>query len=111
MEIEGLAELLKQIEGLGKIPSSDALLKGAMVLQGLSMQNAPVKTGFLRQSHESTKTESGAQMIVHAEYAVYQEWGTSKMPGKGFVRRAIDEGKKAILDEIRNAIQEEIKKL
>jgi HK97 gp10 family phage protein len=111
MEIQGLDKLLTQINQLGKKISPHILLKGAQVLQRLSMENAPVRTGFLRQSHESNETENGAQMVVHAEYAIYQELGTYKMPAKGFVRRAIEEGREEILKTIKNGIEEEIKKL
>jgi HK97 gp10 family phage protein len=102
-EVEGLKELIASLEKIKGSNLNKALLKGAFVLQRASMKNAPVKTGFLRQSHESHETEQGAEMVVNANYAYYQEFGTVKMAGKGYVRKAIETEK----DAIENAVAKE----
>lgn len=108
-EVKGLKELNEKLEKLAGIKSKKSLLAGAYLLQKYSMENAPVKTGFLRESHESTETENGAEMIVNAEYGIYVEYGTEKMAPRGFVRKAIDEHEKDIVEAVANQIQKDIK--
>ena len=105
-EIKGLRELVQKLEKIKGINIKKALLKGAYVLQRASMKNAPVKTGFLRQSHESKETEAGAEMIVNANYSYFVEFGTSKRLPKPFVRPAIDTEK----GNIERAVAKEVVK-
>ena len=109
-EVEGLKELNKKLASLAKIIPNKALLKGALVLQRESMINSPVKTGFLRESHESVETSEGAEMRVNAEYAYYVEFGTSKMQARPYVRPAIDTKEKEILSAVADEIQKNIDK-
>lgn len=107
-EVQGLRELNEKINKLVGIKTIKSLLAGAYTLQIFSMENAPVKTGFLRESHESVEVDNGAEMRVNANYAIYQEMGTEKMPARGFVRKAIDEKGNEILQAIGNEIQKEV---
>lgn len=106
-QIEGLKELQKKLQKISKIAENpDCLLKAAQVIQKYSMQNAPVKTGFLRNSHKVRKSQKGAMLEVAANYALWVEMGTSKMAGKHYLKRAINEhGEEAV-----NATAEEVKK-
>jgi HK97 gp10 family phage protein len=110
-EIKGLSELQKKLSKLKGIKDApQAMLAGAQELQRLSMENAPVKTGNLKNSHYSRMTDSGAEMVVGAEYAGYVEFGTSKWSGKPFVRPAIDEGKNEIVKAVEEGILKELEK-
>lgn len=106
--IEGLDELVSQLKKIKNVNPHD-MLAGALVLQKYSMENAPVKTGFLRNSHESRETSTGAEMAVTANYAYYQEFGTSKVPGKAYVRRAIDEHGNEIVTAVKEQVEKDIK--
>jgi HK97 gp10 family phage protein len=86
------------------------LLSGAFVLQRYSMHNAPVITGFLKNSHGSVGTNAGAEVQVYAEYAHYVEFGTSKMSARPFLRPALDEHKNEIIEAIEKQAAEEIRK-
>jgi cellulose biosynthesis protein BcsQ len=110
MEIPGLKELTEQINNIKDIKPGKPLLAGAYTLQKFSMENAPVRTGFLRNSHESSETEDGAEMRVTANYAFSVEFGNSKWEGKPYVRPAIDEHSKDILEAIKEELEKEIKK-
>ena len=90
--------------------SNKPLLAGALVLQRYSMQNAPVLTGFLRNSHSSRETNDGAQVEVGAEYAHYIEFGTSKMSARPFLRPALDEHRNEIVEAIEKQAAIEIRK-
>jgi hypothetical protein len=105
--IEGLAELQNQLKKIKNV-NPHSLLAGALVLQKYSMENAPVLTGFLRNSHESRETPTGAEMAVTADYAYHQEFGNDKVPGKGYVRRAIDEHSGEIVTAVKEQVEKDI---
>lgn len=113
--IEGVDKLNKQLEQLKDLDSKDAVLAGAMKLQELSqkqpIESLPVKTGFLRASHASEKTEEGAEMSVSAEYAVYQHEGTRWIKAHKWITKAIDEGMDRIIKAVQKVIQDELKKV
>ena len=84
------------------------MLAGAYTLQVASQNNAPVKTGYLKSSAESSETDNGAEMAFTADYSYYQEFGTSKMQGKFYVSRAVDEHSNDIVESIGNQMQKDI---
>jgi HK97 gp10 family phage protein len=100
IEILGLPELQGRLDKIAR-ESPEAfkrgLLKGAYMLMRASMQYAPVRTGFLRDSHEVVETLEGAEMHVNADYAFYVEFGTSKMEAQPYVRLAISSESDAIV--------------
>lgn len=105
--IEGLDKLIAQLKRIENV-SPHSLLAGALTLQKYSMENAPVKTGFLRNSHESRETNDGAEMAVTADYAFYVEHGTSKWGGHPFIRPAIDEHSEEIVEAVANQVEKDI---
>jgi HK97 gp10 family phage protein len=107
--IKGLDTVLAQLESLKQLEFTKAALAGALTLQKYSMENSPVKTGFLRASHESVETENGAEMRVNANYSYYLEFGTKKRPAHSFVRKAVDEHSTEIVEAIKNEIENQIK--
>lgn len=107
-EIEGLAQLQRQLAKLKKV-SPHSLLAGALVLQKYAMQNAPVKTGFLRNSATARETDKGAELAIQANYAYYVEFGTSKMAAQPYVRPAIDEHSHEVVEAVGKEIENEIK--
>lgn len=68
--------------------------------------NAPVDTGFLRSSIESTTSGSGAHgsmtglVGVGASYAIYVELGTSRMGAQPFFFPAVDRHGPIFLDAL-----------
>jgi HK97 gp10 family phage protein len=102
--IKGLSELTAQLRRIEDVDKGKALLAGALTLQKYSMQNTPVDTGFLKNSHESREVDDGAEMAVMANYAFYIEYGTSKMAAQPFVRPAIDEH----FDDITRAVGKQV---
>lgn len=110
-QIQGLSEFIQKIQKLKTVPTKASLLKGAHKLQEHAQRNAPVDTGYLRSSAESRETDEGAEMVFTADYAYYQEFGSSKMPGKFYVTRALDENEDEILEAIKNEAQEKIEEV
>ena len=109
-QIEGMAALQSRLDKIVR-ESPEAfklgLVKGAYILMRASMQNAPVDTGFLRDSHEVVETTQGVEMRVNAEYAFYVEYGTSKMAAQPYVRPALASES----DRIVEAVAAEAKKV
>lgn len=108
-QIQGLAELNKQLQDIVTDKYPKAMLQAAIALQRYSMELTPVRTGFLRNSHTSRQTTNGAEMEVQAEYAGYVEFGTKKQAAKPYVRPAIDQHQEDIVKAARDEINREIR--
>lgn len=106
--IKGQEKLTAQLRRIKKV-SPHSLLAGALVLQKYSMENAPVKTGFLRNSHESREVADGAEMVVKANYAFYVEMGTRFWAGKPFIRPAIDEHGRDIVEAVARQVENDMR--
>jgi len=102
MTTKGLKKSQQQLKEISQVNMEQAIVKGLEILKQYSMQNAPVKTGFLRDSHEIVGTE----LRVNAEYAAAVEYGTVNMAAQPYLRPALDEHQ----DEISKAIQEDIQR-
>jgi HK97 gp10 family phage protein len=69
--------------------------KAAFDIEAHAKANAPVDTGFLRNSIVTRITSSNAmvqsaQVVAEASYAVFQEWGTARSAPRLFLTRAVD---------------------
>lgn len=105
MATERLLKQLKNLKGL----TPHSLLAGAYKLQGYSQENAPVKTGFLKNSFESVENNDGAEMRVNTNYAYFVEVGTSKWAGKPYIRPAIDSHESDITKAIAKQVEIDIR--
>jgi hypothetical protein len=104
LKLEGLDKLLKQFKALENIDVKRALLKGGLFLQRESQIEAPVKTGYLRNSATTEETTDGVEVRFDAEYAYYVELK------KPYVRPVLDEQNEEILKIIADDIQSQINK-
>jgi HK97 gp10 family phage protein len=75
-----------------------AIMKGAYMVESDAKQFAPVDTGALRNSIETTEG-NGISAIVRdgVEYGKYQEFGTMKMPAQPFMIPAIEKNRDNII--------------
>ena len=71
--------------------------KACLLVEGDAKREVRVDTGRLRASitHEieKTKDETIGRVGSNVEYAVYQEYGTSKMRGHPYLRPALERNK------------------
>lgn len=70
-----------------------AIEKAAFDIEATAKQLAPVDTSNLRNSIEAEPepgSDIGWRVTAHAEYAVYQEFGTRHQPGTPFLIPAAD---------------------
>ena len=86
-----------------------AMMAGALPIQTAAVQKAAVLTGTLRRSihTETAETSEGvvARVGTNVEYAIHQEFGTSRMSGQPYLRPAYDEKKGEALREIAAALK------
>ena len=78
---------------------TDAMKEIADELERLMEKYAPVLTGALRDSIEALRRGKLLVAIRMLYYGFYQEWGTSKMAPRPFIRPAVEE-LKAKVDKI-----------
>jgi HK97 gp10 family phage protein len=110
MKIEGLDKLLQQFENLKGLDRQSVALAGAEKLLVGAQKRAPVKTGALRANADAKIAGEGAEVNFYQEYAFYQEYGTSKMPGRFYIRRTVEEDGNEIVRVMKDKLEEEVKK-
>lgn len=108
-EIKGLSKVHKQLQAVGKLKVS--LLKAAEIIMQDSRENAPMKTGNLKESHKVEETKEGAEVIVDASYAAAVEYGTWKMAAQPYLRPAIDKNKHLVAEVTAKEVEKEIEKI
>ena len=77
------------------------LTKAAIMVTASAVAYAPYDTGILRDSITYKIHSDYATVGTNTEYAVYQEYGTSKMTGQPFLRPAFDHNVKNIVSVTR----------
>lgn len=93
----------------------EALMAGALIIEGRSKMNAPVNTGYLRNSIQAqpgpgTSQSAEAIISVGADYGAAVEFGTSRQPAQSYLRTAIDTTESQVSSVIIDHIQDSIKK-
>jgi len=111
----------------------NSLVDGGLLISNSAKKKAPYKTGTLKRSihvgghtaesspgftpedvagnysdvGENITSETSASILVgtNLEYAKHQEYGTSKMAARPFLRPALDEEKENVKDEIGAALK------
>jgi len=104
--IDGLDELFRVLGQLSgeelRQAQRQGLYAGAFVVETEAKVNAPVDTGFLRNSITvDDVTDTEAVIAPHTEYAIYPEFGTIHMAARPYLRPALLEHQ----DEVREAIR------
>lgn len=59
-------------------------------IKARAQTNAPVDTGFLRNSAQYRSSGLRGTVAFTADYAIYQELGTSRVPGRHFLGSAVE---------------------
>jgi len=99
----------RQLNGLLKIDTKEAEKSGAEIILKNALEIVPVKTGNLKNSGEIQETSDGYAVAFMADYAAIVEYGSSRQPAQPYLRPAIDENEKEILDAVAKVVQDEIK--
>ena len=95
--------LLMQLTALAEEYPS-AVNAGLEILLKRAQENAPVRTGELRDSGHI----DGDAVVFSAGHARFVEFGTSRMAARPFLRRAIDENQNEILQAMADEVNAEM---
>ena len=112
MKIRGMNELRRNISNFSRelnevLPT--ALKAGALIVQNEAKRRAPYETGTLRRSiHTEMRGNTQAFVGTDVEYAVHQEFGTSKMKAHPYLRPALDEKQQEVLEKINTIVKAEV---
>ena len=128
-KIEGVSELAEGLkEELPKATATNiqkrALKEAADPFEASIKQNAPVRTGKLREKinvssklsprqKSSNEKESKVEIYIgppSMERAIVAEFGSVKQTAKPFVRPAWDEHKRSAFDSLKEILEQEIEK-
>ena len=119
VEISGLAELNKVLDGLSREVRPQlqkGLMKTGLQIVRQAKKNCPVDTGYLRSSIAASKIEGGGVMVSAGAsgtangvtkdvvYAPYVEYGTRNMPAQPYFRPAIDQCMPSLIQNITDAL-------
>lgn len=89
----GLHELFGSVDG----PAGKFLKRVGVKVQRGAKRRAPVDTGRLRSSITEELSREGSDLVervgTDVEYALHQEFGTSKMAAHPYLRPALDDAK------------------
>ena len=102
-------------QAIGSAGISNSLEAGARVIEAHAKINAPVDTGFLRNSimvAEMLVSPTGGYVVVavYAEYAAHVEFGTVKMQAQPYISPAVYDNENKIRDVVAAQIVREINK-
>lgn len=121
-----ISELNSALEKLEKKVSDKikekALNKGADIILKEQQNNVPVKTGKLKRSLGKSKVKKSNQTdkitigILNAtdnevEYGYYQEYGTSSIIGKKWMKRSWNESIEDAREEIKKSLSDDLTNL
>jgi HK97 gp10 family phage protein len=109
MTVRGSEQLTRNLRRLAgnerRQAQRDGLEAGARVVETHSKLLAPVDTGALRNSIQvDSVTPIEAIIAPHTDYAEYVEFGTSKMAAQPYMRPAIDEHGREIVDAVQRTV-------
>lgn len=114
IELRGMEQLLSELSRLEnpKYLEKKALEAAAEHLRSKIEENAPNKTGFLKERIEKSEVKNGEIEVgpgKDAFYGHFLEFGTSKMSARPFIAPTFEKEKSAIerkmADEIRKGLR------
>jgi HK97 gp10 family phage protein len=123
MSTYDVAEVDRQMQPIHSLLDGlafDAAMAAAVVIEGEIRLRVPVLTGKLRESlvKKSRRREAAASVVIEMphsgpdgteHYAIFQEFGTSKMPAHPYMRPGFEAGKEAAIHEAEAVINQKLK--
>ena len=116
LELEGIENLIAEVEKLGAKGSrieNKALREAGEVMKEAIKQEAPRKTGTLKESIEvsGVKTKDGVKHVAvgpgkEGYYGKFLEFGTVKMKAKPFMAPGYEKSKERAMEEIEKNLKE-----
>lgn len=98
-----LRRLSKSVQGPAL---RNGLQAGAFLVEGEAKLRAPVDTGALRSSIRATEIKSTEYSVgTNLDYAIWQEYGTSRMAAQPYMRPALNLNRDSIIRTIAATIR------
>jgi len=97
------AKLIAQLKALESVPWV-APVAAAERVADLARQNAPVRTGYLRDHIKARHYSKTSNVISYAPYSGFVEFGTRYMAAQPFLRPAMDQHTREILKAVAEAL-------
>lgn len=85
------------------------LVAVSIAMEAEAVKRVPVDTGNLKESIGHSTDDDAAYCFANAEYAPYQEYGTSRMPGQPYLRPALYDNEKKLKAVYENEISRAFK--
>jgi HK97 gp10 family phage protein len=112
--VKNLDRTIKKFDKIGMVDMKPYIQEATQKVQRTAKEECPKKTGHLKRNIKRKTIKTGNTVIGTVydpvEYGVYQEFGTSKMKGKPFMRPALKYHEKDIEKGVKDYIQKEIRK-
>lgn len=109
--IQGLDKLLSQLGSLAEINKAEATKEAAQIVLDEAQVLVPVDTGELRDSGHLEEQEGSIEVVFGTDHAIPIEFGTSRMEAQPFLRPAMENKRKEVLDATAEEVQEQIRSL
>lgn len=115
IKLEGMPELLRQLERLGaeaEQVKKDTLLAGAEVVQQAASEKAPRDTGKLAENIVISDIKEDGTVDIGPDrdrfYGLFLEFGTTKMSARPFLQPAFEENKDQVQEKMADVIRREL---
>lgn len=112
VKVDGIEELKAKMERLDSALQAkvhDRMKEQAETMKTIAQSLVPVRTGRLRNSIYAQVENWTAKVGASAPYAVYQEFGTRRIPPVRFLSRAIEMQAQSMIDAMNQAVDEAIR--
>jgi len=109
MTVRGGEQLTRNLRRLAgnerRQAQHDGLEAGARVVEAYAKIAAPVDTGALRNSIQvDSVTPIEAIIAPHTDYAEFVEFGTSRMAAQPYMRPALDQNEREIVNAVQRTV-------
>jgi len=113
VEIINIDRLIGKLGRLQNINLTKPMKESCYQLENSAKSKAPVDTGRLKGSIRNEVTESDTyvtgKVFTDVEYARYQEYGTSRVPERRYMRGALADNRNLIKQKFVDHIKSEVR--
>jgi HK97 gp10 family phage protein len=103
--------LYAQLDRLANMKGVETALAAAEVIAEKASELAPRRTGYLAEHIHAERYGDVVQVVSEAPYSIYVEFGTVYMEAQPFLRPAMDEYEREISQAVKQAADEELRRI
>jgi HK97 gp10 family phage protein len=114
IQVLGLDKCIAGFKDVSKIDMKPFIQRATALVQRTAKDMSPVDTGYLKRSIQRKTGKRGGEVVgavsTTTEYAIYQEFGTSRMVAQPFMFPALDKNRKEIQQGAKKYVNANLKK-